>query len=298
MIRMRSRDQRIYCLGFSPDGRKLAAAGAGRTVYVWDLADIAAKPRTLVGPVAFYGYHAIHLLPDYRILAANRWSVVASDADHTRLTRTFEGTRDRTVTALAVSPDRSRAFVGGFGLECWSLDGEPALQWVAPGGTRGTYFAALAVSADGQTLAVNGPTGQTGLHGVHLRATAVGGATRVFDPLQTARILTLTPDGTNLVGISGFSVVVWDAETGKALNRPKAGTEGRHFDAVAVHPSGRFLAAGGKSGKVHLFETDTGRHSQSHEWNVGRVYALAFSPDGLTGVVGGHTGVVVWDVDA
>jgi len=77
--------------------------------------------------------------------------------------------------------------------------------------------------------------------------------------------------------------------------------------AVAVHPSGNFVAVatvGGPTGRVVRFlDAATGAELKQFDWNaggakVGRVRCLAFSPDGLTCAAGcSDRRLVVWDVD-
>jgi WD40 repeat protein len=50
---------------------------------------------------------------------------------------------------------------------------------------------------------------------------------------------------------------------------------------------------------VRVWNARTGAELRSLKWEIGRLYCVAFSPDGLTCAAGGEKGqVVVWDVDA
>jgi WD40 repeat protein len=49
---------------------------------------------------------------------------------------------------------------------------------------------------------------------------------------------------------------------------------------------------------VRLWDVATGKERTCFQWPIGRVYSLAYAPDGFRLAAGGDTGaVVVWDVD-
>ena len=69
-----------------------------------------------------------------------------------------------------------------------------------------------------------------------------------------------------------------------ALSRPfvrRAWTVGgQSVNNIDVSTDGRFLAAGGQNGVVHIWEVATGQEVQQLKINVGSVLSVAFSPDG------------------
>lgn len=72
----------------------------------------------------------------------------------------------------------------------------------------------------------------------------------------------------------------------------------QHFTGIAVHPSGRFLAATSNDTTVKLYDTTTWQLARTYSWNIGRLRSIAFSPDGLLAAAGSDTGrIVVWDVE-
>jgi WD40 repeat protein len=58
------------------------------------------------------------------------------------------------------------------------------------------------------------------------------------------------------------------------------------------------MMTAGSDGMVRFWDPVSGRELRSLSWGIGKVYAAAFSPDGLTCAAGGEKGqVVIWDVD-
>ena len=106
------------------------------------------------------------------------------------------------------------------------------------------------------------------------------------------------PDGTRLVAVFGYRLVVWDAATGRRVAEPANPDGKRHFTGAAFHPSGRWLVTSGNDAAVRVWDAATWRPAQTFTWDVGKVKSVAYSPDGLLAAAGGDKGkIVVWDVD-
>jgi len=77
-----------------------------------------------------------------------------------------------------------------------------------------------------------------------------------------------------------------------------ANTSRSTFNGVALHPNGKHLAATSNDKTVKLYDTATFQLLQTFTWEVGRMRAVCFSPDGtLAAAVGDKGKVVVWQVD-
>jgi WD40 repeat protein len=75
-------------------------------------------------------------------------------------------------------------------------------------------------------------------------------------------------------------------------------SSGEHFTAAAFSPDGKLLATTSNDTTVTMWDTATWQPVQQYGWEIGRLRAVAFAPDGLTCAAGSDTGkVVLFDVD-
>jgi WD40 repeat protein len=108
----------------------------------------------------------------------------------------------------------------------------------------------------------------------------------------------VSPDGRWVAGAKHNRAAVWSVSD---LARPPVELRNdsrNNFTGLAFHPSGRFLAVTSNDRTVKLYDTATWAVARTFTWDVGKMRAVAFSPDGTLAAAGSDTGrVVVWDVD-
>jgi WD40 repeat protein len=296
MIRLRGRKQRFDAVAFSPDGRRLAAAGVGRYVRVWDLASPDRPARqfdTDLWRVLFVGFVA----PGWVLAVAPNGEASLLDLGSGG---SWSGAPYRRgyATAVALAPDRGRAYVVGDDLRCWAVGEAVGHVWLVKPG-QWSSFSAVAVAPTADRLAVmhqpNRPGGPAFV--LQLREPDKGKLLgQVAEGEGYVSGLDWSPDGRWLAARVRQSVRVWDAASGKLVAEPRPGGR-RDYESLRFHPGGRLLAIGTLGGVVHFFDTATWAPARSYQWPVGAVYALAFAPDGLKAAVGGKAGVVLWDVE-
>jgi len=118
---------------------------------------------------------------------------------------------------------------------------------------------------------------------------------RVLQPGFAVRSLAYLPDGNCLV-VAGFSkkIKLYDVSGGLI-----ASLEGPCDDirAVAVSPTGKYLAAAGRSGVIRLWRTEGNTLIGDYAGDGRAIEALAFSPDGKYLAAGGDSGATqIWDI--
>ena len=295
---------RVGCVAFHPDGRRLASCSLDQTVRIWEL-DRGREVLTLRG-------HADLVT---RVLFDPKGWRLASSSDDGKL-RVWDGTpqgvssgrhcitlRGHThkVFAVAFSPD-------GQCLASASQDRTVRLWDVATAreirtldGHTHTVFA-VAFSRDG-----------------HLVSSGYDGTTRVWDsrtgalndrreaPEARARGLALSPDGKHIVTSSitpPYEVWLWDLrphEQGIQLVKRPPQLEGHNGPVfgVAFSRDGKYSATAGVDGKVMVWDTVTGQKqiSLDRPGSRERAWAVAFHPLDARHLAAGYSGkrVMIWD---
>jgi WD40 repeat protein len=67
--------------------------------------------------------------------------------------------------------------------------------------------------------------------------------------------------------------------------------------AAGFTPDGRTLLTAASDGTARLWDANTGASVGAFDFGIGKIYAAAFAPDGLTAAGGDKGQVVIWDVD-
>jgi WD40 repeat protein len=285
----------VRALVFSPTGDRLASSGGDARIQLWRpetgqlLADSDADGRpglaVLPGPggdrLASLGQGTLHV-----------WEVTTGKP-------VFPHEQARRLECLAASRDGHWLAVGGFDppLRWWDTAANQPLP--PPNGIRGPV-AALAFSPSGDQLAVAGPgdgtvwlwnrsTGEP----VLLIPAAADGCTiesLVFHPggewLACGGIDYLSTRG------SDGAVCLWDLESRRCRLMLDGGVT-----QLAVHPSGRWLAAASLVGSVYVWDLTVEQMIFDLDGLLDGVQAVIFSPDGnwLIAVAGDPT-LHIWNV--
>ncbi len=310
-------------LAWSPDGKRLAADGEGRTVVIWDVAT---------------GKELAKLTGHESDVLAVAWS-----ADGKRLAT---GSTDRTlkvweaatgkelvtlvgykgpVSSVAWSPDGRRlasigahdiAFEGPGALKLWDVaTGQEIATWLqqlgpvswSPDGRRLASLTNVWPSVPNTLLTVwdAPPTSEKPGDPVpkgteqpvekEPESLVVGEVRRMVGHAKEITSVSLSRDGRRaLSGSFDKTVRLWDLETGKELQLFKG-----HEDvvgAVALSRDGKQALSGGQDKNVLLWDVETGKELRRLAGHTGTVASVAFSSDGRRAITASEDKTVrIWN---
>jgi RNA polymerase sigma factor (sigma-70 family) len=270
---------------FSTDGKKLISTGHQET-RIWEVESGKKLPALDVrseGGVAA-------LSPDGKLLA-----IGCTDA----AIRIWDWAERKKLVELPSLPDRIRclAFSRDGKTLAGLADGAPIHLWdAATGKPAGALIGhqerltSVAWVPGGKTIATGAWDGS-----VRLWDAQTGKETRLFEvertkssklypDLGTIGLVVVSPDGKEIAAVCGGEIVViWDATTGKEIERYRAGS-------VAYSPDGKWMALGQRgtdvktanTGIVRLHDRATRKMEREFVGHLTPVVSIAFTPDSKT----------------
>lgn len=217
----------------------------------------------------------------------------AKELTELKTVRTFER-RQHQIEWLGFSGDGRSLFSGGPGGEGqpntvirWDLDSGNAAATLTVPPWEGNYDKAVAVAADGKTLATAGTvlTFWDAVSGAKLREISLANG--------PVTCLAFSPGGRQIAGGGrGKTLYVWDVATGAEQRALK----GHHswVECVAFSRDAKLLASGGQDRMVRLWDAETGQELTAADGHSALITGVALSSDGKTAVTGSWDGTVRW----
>ena len=302
-------DDEIRSVVASPDGRKVASAGRGGIIKVWDAEN--GKQMQEIAP-HFRVVFCLAWHPKEELIAAAGWdgrrhTVQVLDPRSRKTLSTIPPGRDNFTAAyyvIAFSPD-GRFLITGEGSES---GGGAVNVWDVQTGRQVGSIGTYAREVRGVVFSPN-PVGR-------LPATASGnGEISILDgtrldkeqvsrDLIQARVpgpclnIAFGPDGKWLAtGGDDDTIRIWDVMTRRESHPPLRGHKGDVY-ALAVSPDGRWIASGGEDSRVKVWDTQNDfRLAHNFKGHTGLISSVTLDPKSLRLYSGSrdHT-VKAWDV--
>jgi len=291
----------IPAIATSPDGRLLVSGGAEQSIYLWDISTPTAARlvtrrqghRQRVESLAF-SRDGVTIASGDQAGEIRVWNV------HTGASQVLAG-HTGVVAALAFHPDgRQLASASADGLVClWDVQTRGCTH-VLRGHTN--IVSCCDFSPDGRWL-VSGSMDRT----VRLWDVARGEVRHVLNHhTNLVQQLCFCPDGRRVISSSfDQTLCLWDGIDGVLLaSWPSQNTT---YLALAVHPYGKLLAAGGRDHITRLVAVDTGEVIAALHGHRRTVEAVGFAPmvgndppgDAWLLATAGHDETIkLWDLTA
>lgn len=300
----------ITAIGFSPDGRLVAAAGVNHVIGVWEVAS-GKLVKSLLYPETQNAAGALAFTDENRILVVGNAARRRNSKGVALLT--FEIESGDRFNEASVAPDWAGvicanpkagliASIGRGSDRSIRLWDRSSLQIERIWPAHDSPVRALAMSQDGKRLLSGGGIARR-IRDPSVRLWDLNGREiRKLDGHTTSlRAVAFTSDGRRIVSMSSDSVRVWSAETGAAVGEVKFAEPGLSDDEAVISPDGAWFASaarhdGSTSTVLAQRAVATGKILRQWTDEDQTTPVLAVSPDGRLLLIGGDGGKIrVWD---
>jgi hypothetical protein len=298
MIRLDTRFRQVRRVWFTPDGRSVVAQTDRYAYLRWDFAEPGWRNEVAGPPEGRTGTASV----DLSMTAETECEIYHVTGVVLRRGRELAW-RDEGfsfhVLPMTFSADGTRLWGCGVEYEARTF-AIHVMAWVTADGRRALDLEAPAafdwiIPSPDNRLAVGRPGSLDELFFLN----AADESWKHTGPLPfRAHAVAWCPDSRFVAVGTSDGVALVNADTARVTALVKAHRGG--VGDVAVHAHQRVLLTGSADNTVHMWEytEDSLSPRESFDWQLGRVTAVAISPDGMLAATGGASGeVVVWDLE-
>ena len=298
---LRTHNQVLGSMEFSPDGQMLATYSWDQTLRLWRLGphDSRQPLLTVTNATALGGFSE---QGDRFVFGNGAGTIRSFHADQGTVTDALTAAGE--LVAYASRGNMAVTIGGDHRIAVWDLSVRKPRFHLPERIQRYLEFGLrdrIAVGPDGRFLAVvepdAGPQGLKQDRGVRLWDLSTGKDAGFLEDKRQIRSLRFAPPGDRLaVGGGEGAVNVWDLAT-RTVHRTTA--HDTPVYALAFSPDGNTLATGSSDGAIQFWDFVTNRQQTNRlRGHVGEVSSLAFSPDGKRFASGSRNNPVrIWNLD-
>tara|TARA_B100001123_G_scaffold48600_2_gene49463 strand:- start:127 stop:3696 length:3570 start_codon:yes stop_codon:yes gene_type:complete len=280
---------RIYCVCFSPDGKRIVSGSRDNTLKVWD-AETGKETLTLKGHTS--------IVQSVSFSANGKWIVSGSDDKTLKIWNAQTGQEIRTlkghfdvVLSVNFSPDGKRIVSGSFDRTLKVWDAQTGQETLSLTG-HSAIVSSVSFSPDGKRI-VSGSFDRT----LKVWDAQTGQETLTLKGhTSMVKSVSFSPDGKWIVSGSGDNTLkVWDAQTGQETLTLE-GHSG-NVESVSCSPDGRRIVSVSGDKTLKVWDAETGQETLSLAGHSERISSVSFSPEGKRVVSGGGL-VKVWSLNS
>ncbi len=300
-VTLRTHNQVLGSMEFSPDGRLLATYSWDQTLRLWRLGSFDSRQPLLTVTNAT-GLGGFSEQGDHFVFGNGAGAIQSYRVDQGTITDALAAAGE--LIAYASRGNVAVTIGADHRIALWDLSARKlrfhlpeTLQRYLEFGLRDR----IAMTSDGRFLAVIEPeTGPEGLkhdRGIRLWDLGTGKDAGFLDDKRQIRSLRFSPAGDRLAVGGGEGVVnVWDLAA-RRVHRTTA--HEMPVYALAFSPEGSTLATGSSDGTIQFWDFITNQQQTNRlRGHVGEVSSLAFSPDGKRFASGSRNSPVrIWNLD-
>ena len=276
----------VYSVVFSPNGRRIATAGA--QVRLWDTET--GKRRALFDTMLLD--MSVAFRPDGQRIVTGGFQLQLWDDSGKPIGEPLKG-HSGSVQSVAFSPDGQRIVSGGADSTVRLWDADSGAEIGAPMTGHAGVVKSVAFSPDGQRIASGGADGTIRLWDARTQL-PIGQPVEVGAEVNA---VACHPDNRRVVsGDNDGHIRIFDPSTGTPGD---AISSGLPVLAVALSRDGRRIIAGGMDPAIKMWDVDTRAEMGRAMGHTGPVTSLAFSPLGDRIVSSSLDGTVrIWNADS